>query len=108
MATADPVGRRAIFWHDGNPPLLEQMRHQGKEVWLDLSDFRNLLEATQGIQGAPAVGVAGAGAVALAVKALPERQAAEFMPRIGEAAETIRVAQPNDANLANAMDASDG
>ena len=94
---------RPIAWLDGKVALLDQTRLPLEEVWLELHDYRDVIEAIRSmrIRGAPAIGVAGAYAVALA--ALELRGANHDDGRLRDAAAEIAEARPTGANLAWAV-----
>ena len=106
MKTAEATSLRPIFWHDGRVVLMDQTRLPQEEVWLELTDFRDVIGAIQDMQirGAPAIGVAGAYAVSLAAAELGHCGIDEFMAKLERAAEDIRAARPTGANLAWAVD----
>ena len=94
---------RPIAWRDGRVALLDQTRLPLEEVWLELDDHRDVIEAIQNmrIRGAPAIGVAGAYAVALAASEF--RGADHDGARLRAAAAEIADARPTGANLAWAV-----
>ena len=94
---------RPIAWRDGKVALLDQTRLPLEEVWLELDDYRDVIEAIQNmrIRGAPAIGVAGAYAVALAASELCG--ADHDGERLRAAAAEIADARPTGANLAWAV-----
>ena len=95
---------RPIFWTGGSVSLIDQTRLPQEEVWLEYSDYRDVILAIRNmeIRGAPAIGVAGAYAVALA--ALEFAENADFETSLQTAAREIREARPTGANLAWAVD----
>ncbi len=94
---------RPIAWRGGKVALLDQTRLPLEEVWLELDDYRDVIEAIQSmrIRGAPAIGVAGAYAVALAASEL--RGVDHDGARLRAAAAEIAEARPTGANLAWAV-----
>src|SRR3972149_2190414 len=60
-----------ISWSDGNLRLLDQTRLPQEEVWLTLTDHRQVAEAIRSmrVRGAPAIGVGAAYGLALAALA---------------------------------------
>ena len=82
--------------------LLDQTRLPHEEVWLDLADYRDIIEAIKElrIRGAPAIGVAGAYALALAAREMQGHPDEEFSHRLEEAAREVQAARPTGANLA--------
>ena len=94
---------RPIAWRDGKVALLDQTRLPLEEVWLELYDYRDVIEAIRSmrIRGAPAIGVAGAYAVALAASEL--RGADRDGALLRAVAAEIAGARPTGANLAWAV-----
>ena len=106
MTIVDAPGLRPVRWVDGKLAMLDQTRLPGEEVWLELVDYRDVVQAIQAmrVRGAPAIGVAGAYAVALAAKELLEGDSAAFTDSLEAAAASISLARPTGANLAWAVD----
>ena len=100
------TGFRPIYWSDGTVRLLDQTRLPLEEVWLELDDYRSVVSAIKEmrIRGAPAIGIAGAYAVALAAGEAVERDPDSFTSALKEAASEIRAARPTGANLEWAVD----
>ncbi len=94
---------RPIAWRDGKVALIDQTRLPLEEVWLEIDDYRDVIEAIRNmrIRGAPAIGVAGAYAVALAASELCG--ADDDGERLRAAAAEIADARPTGANLAWAV-----
>ena len=105
MATVDTASLRPILWRDGKVALLDQTRLPLEEVWLELDDYRDVIEAIREmrIRGAPAIGVAGAYAVALAATEFADGVPGEMEKRLALAASEIAEARPTGANLAWAV-----
>ena len=105
LTTVDAPSLRPIYWRDGKVALLDQTRLPGEEVWLELTDYKGVIEAIRNmrIRGAPAIGVAGGYAVALAASELRERSLNDFASRLEQAAKSIQEARPTGANLAWAV-----
>ncbi|MFN8079431.1 MAG: S-methyl-5-thioribose-1-phosphate isomerase [Kineosporiaceae bacterium] len=101
-----PLGSiRPIDWDpaggvsDGCIRLLDQTRLPHELIFLDVTGVDQLIEAIRrlAVRGAPALGVAGALGVALAVRTLPPDGAAEAITR-------LRTARPTAVNLARGVD----
>ena len=92
---------RPIYWSDGVVRLLDQTRLPAEEVWLELREYRGVVSAIKEmrIRGAPAIGVAGAYAVALAAAEHGGRDYGELKSALEAAAAQIRAARPTGANL---------
>ncbi len=87
---------RTIDWVDGAVEIIDQTALPGELRWLRLSQVDELIEAIQSlaVRGAPALGVAGAFGVVLAVRHPdPERAIAR-----------LRAARPTAVNLARGVD----
>jgi methylthioribose-1-phosphate isomerase len=74
-------------------------------VWLEITDYQTVIAAIKEmrIRGAPAIGVAGAYAVALAALDIARGGGNEFRARLQDAADEIKDARPTGANLAWAV-----
>ncbi|MBM3934192.1 MAG: S-methyl-5-thioribose-1-phosphate isomerase [SAR202 cluster bacterium] len=85
--------------------LLDQTHLPSSEVWLELADYRAVVEAIKHmrVRGAPAIGIAGAYAVVLAAGELTDYTPDEFQVRLKAAADVIANARPTGANLAWAV-----
>ncbi len=96
---------RSLFWEDGVLVVLDQTRLPHRVKWLRLRRWHQVVEAIRAlrVRGAPALGAAGAYAVALAAYELAEG-AQHFWERLREAAEVIRSARPTAVNLACGTD----
>ncbi len=95
---------RPIYWAEDNKVrLIDQTRLPSNEVWLELGDYRDVVAAIHDmrIRGAPAIGVAGAYAVALAAIELAGQGG--FLAKLERAAHEIEQARPTGANLAWAV-----
>ena len=100
MATTTMPGFRAIYWLEDKVRLIDQTRLPMEEAWLELTDYRDVVAAIREmrIRGAPAIGIAGAYAVALAAQEMA-RGREDFMSALERAAEEIKGARPTGANL---------
>ncbi|MCH8061294.1 MAG: S-methyl-5-thioribose-1-phosphate isomerase [Chloroflexi bacterium] len=97
---------RPIRWVDGGVELIDQTLLPLDEVWLRFDDYRDVAAAVREmkIRGAPAIGVAGAYALALAAAETAGRADADFMSRLERAGREIAAARPTAVNLAWAVD----
>jgi methylthioribose-1-phosphate isomerase len=101
-----PKTIRPIYWLGNKVKLIDQTLLPVEEVWLELSDYLAVISAIKDmrIRGAPAIGVAGAYALALAAQELAQQSESGFASRLEDAALQIREARPTGANLAWAVD----
>jgi methylthioribose-1-phosphate isomerase len=97
----------AIRWSDDGKAIriLDQRRLPGAEVYRDLRSIAEVREAigTLAVRGAPAIGIAGAMGMVLAVDEA-KRGGADPMSHLRVAHEFIRSARPTAVNLAWAVD----
>ncbi len=91
--------------------MIDQTQLPRAEVRLETSDWREAVSWISAlvVRGAPAIGIAGAAAVALAAAELAASEegaedASGFMARLSAAAQTIAQARPTAVNLAWAVD----
>ena len=96
-----PSSFRPIDWVGDKVRLIDQTRLPLEERWLELSDYRDVVSAIREmrIRGAPAIGVAGAYAVALAALEIVREHHRDFMSALEKAAQEIARARPTGANL---------
>lgn len=101
MVTSETTSLKPLYWRGETLQLLDQTRLPAEEVWLELSDYRDVVSAIQNmrVRGAPAIGIAGAYAVALAATELADLNAREFIAELAVAAAIIADARPTGANL---------
>lgn len=92
--------------------LLDQTRLPQEEAYTCTDDWRRVVEAIQALEvrGAPAIGIAGAAAVALGAAELAARpgETRAFRANLEELAEQVRAARPTAVNLAVGVDAALG
>ena len=95
-----------LVWRGDSLRLLDQRRLPAEEVWIETSDYRDVIAAIRGmsVRGAPAIGIAGAYALALAAIELAGDCGGDFSDRLHAAAGEIKTARPTGANLAWAVE----
>lgn len=91
----------AVCWRDGRVFLLDQTRLPAEEVYLELSDWRQVDVAikTMQVRGAPAIGIAAAFGVALAA-----HTAADPAAEVELACEALSLSRPTAVNLSWAVE----
>jgi methylthioribose-1-phosphate isomerase len=91
----------SICWEEGAVRLLDQRRLPREEVYLKITDYREVVEAirTLAIRGAPAIGVAAAMGAALGALAIDTGDLREFQARFQEVCKEIAQARPTAVNL---------
>ncbi|MCH8310633.1 MAG: S-methyl-5-thioribose-1-phosphate isomerase, partial [Chloroflexi bacterium] len=95
-----------IIWTGDSVRLIDQTRLPMEEVWVEISNYREIVEAIRGmmVRGAPAIGIAGAYGLALAAMELSRAANGGFSDELDRAAIEIKTARPTGANLAWAVD----
>lgn len=97
---------RSICWDIDKVRLLDQRRLPAEEIYLEIQDYQEIIEAirTLAIRGAPAIGVAAAMAAALGALALKGEDPQEFQQQFLDICREIAVARPTAVNLFWALD----
>jgi len=96
---------KAIEWRDGKVSLIDQTRLPLERVQLELDSYKGVVRAIKElrIRGAPAIGVAGAYAVALAAQEVGASEVSILRRELKAASEVIASARPTAVNLAWAV-----
>ncbi|OGP71025.1 MAG: S-methyl-5-thioribose-1-phosphate isomerase [Deltaproteobacteria bacterium RBG_13_58_19] len=96
----------SIYWDKDRVRLLDQRLLPREEVYLEITDYHEVIEAirTLAIRGAPAIGVAAAMGAALGALSLDTDDPVEFMNRFQEICREIAQARPTAVNLFWALD----
>jgi methylthioribose-1-phosphate isomerase len=96
----------SICWDLDKIKLLDQRRLPREEVYLDIRDYREVIEAikTLAIRGAPAIGVAAAMGAALGALKIHTDDTPEFRRRFAAICREIAAARPTAVNLFWALD----
>jgi methylthioribose-1-phosphate isomerase len=97
---------RPITWRDDRVILLDQTRLPREEVYLELDDYRDVAAAIKElkVRGAPAIGIAGAYAVALGALKIEAVATDEFLKELDIIIETIGATRPTARNLFFALE----
>ena len=96
----------SICWDIDKVKLLDQRKLPREEIYLDIRDYREVIEAikTLAIRGAPAIGVAAAMGAALGALEIQTADTAEFLQRFDAICKEIAAARPTAVNLFWALD----
>ena len=91
----------SICWDIDKIKLLDQRRLPREEVYLEIRDYHEVIEAirTLAIRGAPAIGVAAAMGAALGALEIHTEDVAEFLKRFQEICREIAASRPTAVNL---------
>ena len=94
-----------LAWEEGHLRLLDQTQLPNDEVWLELTDHTQVVEAIKSMQvrGAPAIGVAGAFGLALAALASEASDHEALLGELRTAATELIATRPTGANLSWAV-----
>ena len=92
---------RPIQWASGKLRLIDQTRLPLEQVTLALDNYQEVVDAIREmrVRGAPAIGVAGAYAVAMAAREIRAVGRDEFRAQLRDAATNIASARPTAVNL---------
>jgi len=92
---------QGISWHDGRVRILDQTRLPEELVALEISDYQGIIRAITGmnVRGAPAIGIAAAYGIVLAVWSLEEADRPAFLQRVNQASEALARSRPTARNL---------
>jgi methylthioribose-1-phosphate isomerase len=90
-----------IEWLENKVRLLDQTRLPLEEVYLEITDYREIVKAIKTLQvrGAPAIGVAGAYGVALGSLHVKAKTKAAFLNQLHIVARAIKGTRPTARNL---------
>src|SRR5512139_3959899 len=96
----------SICWDIDKVKLLDQRQLPREEIYLEIRDYHEIIEAikTLAIRGAPAIGVAAAMGAALGALEIQTDNAAEFLQRFEAICKEIAAARPTAVNLFWALD----
>jgi methylthioribose-1-phosphate isomerase len=97
---------KAIEWLGNRVKLLDQTRLPGKEVYLESGSYQDIAAAIKAlkIRGAPAIGVAGAYAVALGALKIKAGEKAGFIKELQSIIREIASTRPTARNLFRALE----
>ena len=92
---------KTIEWTEAGVVMIDQTRLPREEVYVTCRNYQEVAAAirTMVIRGAPAIGVAAAMGLALAVRQAPAAQVADLERPLEEAAVTIGATRPTAVNL---------
>ncbi len=95
------INYQPIEWLGDRVKILDQTRLPADEVYLELSDYRDVALAIKElkVRGAPAIGVAGAYAVALGALGIKATSKQEFLKQFREIVKTVAATRPTARNL---------
>jgi len=97
---------RAIEWANGRLRILDQSQLPGKQVFIDLHHYQDVVMAIKEmkVRGAPAIGVAAAYGIALGAANIETEDRDKFLGGLDEVEEAFAAARPTAVNLFRAID----
>ena len=100
------VNYQPIEWKGDMVKLLDQTLLPAEEVYLEITDYREMMTAIKElkIRGAPAIGVAGAYGMVLGARQITAGKKADFLTELHEIAIAISGTRPTARNLFWAID----
>ncbi|HPG38353.1 MAG TPA: S-methyl-5-thioribose-1-phosphate isomerase [bacterium] len=97
---------KTIQWVNGKVRLLDQAQLPEELVLLEISDHNGIVNAIKNmnLRGAPAIGIAAAFGVVLAVWNVPETDRSGFLVKANKAIDELKATRPTAKNLFWALD----
>jgi methylthioribose-1-phosphate isomerase len=97
---------RPIAWLGDRLSIIDQTRLPREEVYLELDDYRSVASAIRElkIRGAPAIGIAGAYAVALGARKIKDSSRTMFLKKLDKIIKFIAATRPTARNLFSALE----
>ncbi len=97
---------KAIEWVSGKVRIIDQTRLPWEEVFLELSDYREVAAAIKEmkVRGAPAIGIAAAYGMVLGAQGIEATSKEEFVAKLRPVSETLAATRPTAVNLFWALD----
>ena len=92
---------KAIEWVSGKIRLIDQTKLPQEELYLELSDYRDVTEAikTLRVRGAPAIGIAAAYGLALGANSIKAKSKKEFLEKLHIVSDELAATRPTAVNL---------
>jgi methylthioribose-1-phosphate isomerase len=92
---------KAVEWVSGKVRLIDQTKLPQEEIYLELSDYRDVAEAikTLRVRGAPAIGIAAAYGLALGANSIKAKSKREFLTKLRTISDELAGTRPTAVNL---------
>ena len=92
---------KAIEWVSGKVRIIDQTELPWEEVFVDISDYREVAAAIKEmrIRGAPAIGIAAAYGLALGAQGIETTSKKEFLAKLQPISEALSATRPTAVNL---------
>jgi methylthioribose-1-phosphate isomerase len=90
-----------VAWRNGRAIILDQTLLPHEEKYLSFNDYLDICDAikTLKVRGAPAIGIAGAYAVALGASSIDSSNRVDFLKKLHKIIDTIAATRPTARNL---------
>jgi methylthioribose-1-phosphate isomerase len=97
---------QAIEWLGNRVRIIDQTLLPREEVYLEMDDYRSVASAIMElkIRGAPAIGIAGAYAVALGARKIESTRRGDFLKKLQSVIDAIAATRPTARNLFFALE----
>lgn len=97
---------KTIQWLDNKLRILDQSKLPHQQIFIDLSDYQDVVFAikTMQIRGAPAIGIAAAYGIALGAQKISAENKNQFFDQFGKILDAFATARPTAVNLFCAID----
>jgi len=101
---------KAIEWVNGKIRILDQSKLPEEQVFVNLDDYRDMVDAIREmrVRGAPAIGVAAAYGIALGASSIETKDRDDFLARLNQITQAFSAARPTAVNLFQAIDRMNG
>ena len=92
---------KAVEWVAGKVRLIDQTKLPQEEIYLELSDYRDVAEAIKmlRVRGAPAIGIAAAYGLALGANVIKSKSKKEFLTKLRKISDELAATRPTAVNL---------
>ena len=92
---------KAVEWASGKVRLIDQTKLPQEEIYLELSDYREVAEAIKllRVRGAPAIGIAAAYGLALGANNINAKSKKEFLVKLRAISDELAATRPTAVNL---------
>ncbi|MFA5374383.1 MAG: S-methyl-5-thioribose-1-phosphate isomerase [Dehalococcoidia bacterium] len=92
---------KAVEWVSGKVRLIDQTKLPQEELYLELSDYRDVVEAIKvlRVRGAPAIGIAAAYGLVLGANSLKNKSKKEFLTELRAISDDLSATRPTAVNL---------
>jgi methylthioribose-1-phosphate isomerase len=97
---------KAIEWVAGRVNILDQTRLPGEQSFLELDEYRDVVQAIKEmrIRGAPAIGIAAAYGIALGAQGIQAKTIEGFLDQLRPISQAFTSARPTAVNLFKAVE----